>query len=98
MHNVICGGAKLQDRNLEAIEAAGIPVKVIHGGKDQVVPVECSHQLKVKLPRAELHLMGGCDHRKVVLGREKGFADELRAFWSGSQKATLHQGVQVNGC
>lgn len=98
MHNVICGGAKLQDRNLEAIEAAGIPVKVIHGGKDQVVPVECSHQLKVKLPRAELHLMGGCDHRTVVLGREKGFADELRAFWSGSQKATLHQGVQVNGC
>jgi long-subunit acyl-CoA synthetase (AMP-forming) len=32
MHNVICGGARLQDRNLEAVEAAGIPVMVIHGG------------------------------------------------------------------
>uniref|UniRef100_A0A0A9B2U5 AB hydrolase-1 domain-containing protein n=1 Tax=Arundo donax TaxID=35708 RepID=A0A0A9B2U5_ARUDO len=84
MHNVICGGARLQDRNLEAVDAAGIPVQVIHGVKDQVVPFECSHNLKAKLPRAELHLKRRCDHATVVLGRERGFAEELRAFWSGS--------------
>ncbi|TVU37194.1 hypothetical protein EJB05_10497 [Eragrostis curvula] len=81
MHNVICGGARLQDRNLEAVQAAGIPVQLIHGVKDQVVPVECSNHLKAKLPRAEVSLVPGCDHATVVLGREKGFAHKLRAFW-----------------
>ncbi|PAN15498.1 hypothetical protein PAHAL_2G492400 [Panicum hallii] len=81
MHNVICGGARLQDRNLEAVEAAGIPVMVIHGGRDPVVPVECSRHLKAKLPHAELRLMAGCDHATVVSGRERGFAEELAAFW-----------------
>ncbi|XP_062187114.1 probable lysophospholipase BODYGUARD 4 isoform X2 [Phragmites australis] len=97
MHNVICGGAGLQDRNLEAVEAAGIPVQVIHGVKDQVVSVECSHHLKAKLPRAEVRLMGGCDHTTVVLGREKGFVEELRAFWSRSASRYDH-GAQANGC
>jgi pimeloyl-ACP methyl ester carboxylesterase len=82
MHNVICGGARLQDRNLEAVDAAGVPVMLIHGVQDAVVPVECSRHLKAKLPRAELRLMAGCDHATVVLGRERGFAEELAAFWS----------------
>uniref|UniRef100_J3MP92 AB hydrolase-1 domain-containing protein n=1 Tax=Oryza brachyantha TaxID=4533 RepID=J3MP92_ORYBR len=83
MHNVICGGARLQDGNLEAVEAGGVPVRVIHGGDDQVVPVECSRQLKARLPGAELRVLGGCDHKTVVFGREE-FAQELRAFWSAS--------------
>ncbi|KAF0907580.1 hypothetical protein E2562_018387 [Oryza meyeriana var. granulata] len=86
MHNVICGGARLQDGILEAVEAASIAVQVIHGADDQVVPVECSRHLKAKLPGAELRLMDGCDHKTVVFGRERGFAEELRAFWSASQK------------
>ncbi|BAF22590.1 probable lysophospholipase BODYGUARD 4 [Oryza sativa Japonica Group] len=90
MHNVICGGAMLQDRNLEAVEAAGVPVQVIHGGDDQVVPAECGRHLKAKLPGAELRLMEGCDHKTVVFGRERGFAEELRAFWSAS-----HQNKQL---
>ncbi|CAN6186128.1 unnamed protein product [Urochloa humidicola] len=83
MHNVICGGARLQDRNLDAVEAAGIPVMVVHGVQDAVVPVECSSRhLKAKLPHAELRLMPGRDHATVVLGRERGFAEDLAAFWS----------------
>ncbi|CAN6219987.1 unnamed protein product [Urochloa humidicola] len=83
MHNVICGGAALQDRNLDAVGAAGIPVMVVHGAQDAVVPVECSSRhLKAKLPRAELRVMAGCDHATVVLGRERGFAEDLAAFWS----------------
>nr|AGT16075.1 hypothetical protein SHCRBa_124_F07_F_90 [Saccharum hybrid cultivar R570] len=63
MHNVICGGAALQDR---------IPVQVVHGADDQVVPVECSRHLKAKLPRAKLRVMDRRDHSTVVLGRERG--------------------------
>uniref|UniRef100_A0A0E0LPX7 AB hydrolase-1 domain-containing protein n=1 Tax=Oryza punctata TaxID=4537 RepID=A0A0E0LPX7_ORYPU len=89
MHNVICGGAMLQDRNLEVVEAAGVPVQVIHGGDDQVVPVECSRHLKAKLPGAEVRLTDGCDHKTVVFGREREFAEELRAFWSASDQKQL---------
>nr|XP_051213594.1 probable lysophospholipase BODYGUARD 4 isoform X2 [Lolium perenne] len=86
MHNVICGGAGVQDRNLEVLAAAGVPVRVVHGDGDQVVPVECSSRhLKLKLPRAELRVLGGRDHRTVVFGREKEFAEELREFWSGCE-------------
>ncbi|CAM0145028.1 unnamed protein product [Urochloa decumbens] len=85
MHNVICGGARLQDRHLEAVQAAGIPVMLVHGVDDPVVPVECSSRhLKAKLPRAELRLMPACDHATVLLGRERGFAEDLAAFWSSS--------------
>ncbi|WVZ67120.1 hypothetical protein U9M48_016245 [Paspalum notatum var. saurae] len=84
MHNVICGGARLQDANLEAVQAAGIPVQAIHGVDDRVVPVECStRHLKAKLPTARIRVMDGCDHTTVVLGRERDLADELRAFWYG---------------
>ncbi|GJN10641.1 hypothetical protein PR202_ga28752 [Eleusine coracana subsp. coracana] len=88
MHNVICGGASLQDRNLQAVEAAGIPVQLVHGVDDQVVPVECSRHLKAKLPRAELRIMHDRDHSTVILGRARGFAQELRAFWSRSSSST----------
>ncbi|KAL6657216.1 hypothetical protein ACP70R_004996 [Stipagrostis hirtigluma subsp. patula] len=98
MHNVICGGARLQGRNLEAVEAAGVPVRVVHGVDDQVVPVECARHLKAKLPRAELRLMDGRDHATVVLGRGRCFAEELRAFWSGSAASRRDQGARVNGC
>jgi len=84
MHNVICGGAGLQDTHLEAVQAAGIPVMLIHGVRDPVVPVDCSRHLKAKLPQAELRLMPGCDHATVVSGRERGFAEELAAFWSAA--------------
>ena len=66
MHNVICGGARLQDANLEAVVAAGIPVQVVHGADDQVVPVECSRHLMAKLPRAKLSVMDRRDHSTVV--------------------------------
>lgn len=82
MHNVVCGGARLQDSNLDAVDAAGVGVQLIHGAHDQLVPIECSRHLKAKLPRARLRVVDGCDHATVVLGRERGFAEDLTAFWS----------------
>ncbi|XP_066400616.1 probable lysophospholipase BODYGUARD 4 isoform X2 [Miscanthus floridulus] len=91
MHNVICGGARLQDANLEAVVAAGIPVQVVHGADDQVVPVECSRHLKAKLPRAKLSVMDRRDHSTVVLGRERDFAEELKVFWwSAASRSPVH--------
>uniref|UniRef100_A0ACD5YBT5 Uncharacterized protein n=1 Tax=Avena sativa TaxID=4498 RepID=A0ACD5YBT5_AVESA len=99
MHNVICGGAETQDRNLEALAAAGVPVRVVHGDRDQVVPVECSSRhLKSKLPRAEIRIVGGQDHRTVVFGREKEFAEELRDFWSACEKPTMDASGCAGGC
>lgn len=86
MHNVVCGGARAVERSLDAL--APVPVRVVHGGGDRVVPVECARELKSRLPRAELRVLDGCDHRTVVFGREKEFAGELRAFWEGSEKNT----------
>ena len=91
MHNVICGGAALQDWNLEAVAAAGIPVQVVHGADDQVVLVECSRHLKAKLPRAKLSVMDRRDHSMVVLSKERDFAEELKAFWwSAASRSPVH--------
>ncbi|KAJ3682968.1 hypothetical protein LUZ60_013195 [Juncus effusus] len=81
MHNVICGGAKLQDRNLEIIEKARVSMKIIHGDKDRVVPIECSYGVKSNVQSAELRIMNGKDHNTVIFGREKEFTRELEEFW-----------------
>ncbi|CAL9108899.1 unnamed protein product [Musa acuminata var. zebrina] len=88
MHNVLCGGAKLVDKHLEAVRKAKTPVTVIHGDKDQLVPMECSYNLKSKLPHADLKVMNGRDHSSVILGREKMFTGELEQIWSTSTNCT----------
>ncbi|RWW23822.1 hypothetical protein GW17_00011915 [Ensete ventricosum] len=84
MHNVICGGAKLVDEHLEALRKANLPVTVIHGDKDRLVPMECSYNLKSKLPHADLKVINGRDHSTVILGREKMFTDQLEQIWFSS--------------
>ncbi|KAJ0978081.1 hypothetical protein J5N97_013555 [Dioscorea zingiberensis] len=84
MHNVICGEAKLLDSYLETVKREGISVKIIHGDKDQVIPLECSFKLKEKLPHAELQIIANTDHQTVILGREKDFTRELEEFWFSS--------------
>ncbi|KAJ1699167.1 hypothetical protein LUZ63_007679 [Rhynchospora breviuscula] len=81
MHNVICGGAKTQDKNLEIIKKAGISVKIIHGDKDQMVPTECSYNMKSSVPHAELQIMNGHDHNSMIVGREKELTRELEEYW-----------------
>ncbi|XP_072961158.1 probable lysophospholipase BODYGUARD 4 [Typha angustifolia] len=81
MHNVICGGAKLQDKYLEVVKRAGISLRIIHGDKDQVVPVECSHNMKSKVPFADLQILNDADHNTVIVGREKSFSRDLEKFW-----------------
>ncbi|WOL06807.1 putative lysophospholipase BODYGUARD 4 isoform X1 [Canna indica] len=88
MHNVICGGAKSMDKYLEVVRKAKIPVKIIQGDKDQVVPLECSFNLKAKLDPAELKIVNGRDHSSVIVGREEAFTRELEDTWFSSKNCT----------
>ncbi|KAK4392589.1 putative lysophospholipase BODYGUARD 4 [Sesamum angolense] len=62
MHNVICGGARFLDKYLETLRAAGVKIRVVQGTEDQVVPTECSHNMKVKAPEIELEIVPNADH------------------------------------
>ncbi|KAL4570683.1 hypothetical protein LXL04_026343 [Taraxacum kok-saghyz] len=84
MHNVICGGAKMMDPCLEILRVARARVTVVQGSRDQVVPVECSSNIKVKVPDAEVKVIKGADHRSVIIGREKEFANDLELIWNSA--------------
>lgn len=73
------------DRYLEAVREAKIPIRVIQGDKDQVVPPECSYNLKARIPFAELRVLSGRDHCSVIVGREESLTEELEAIWFRSR-------------
>ncbi|KAG1338856.1 putative lysophospholipase BODYGUARD 5 [Cocos nucifera] len=89
MHNVICGSMKLMDKHLEVVKKAAIPVKIIQGDKDQVVPLECSYNMKSRLPLADLKIITNADHNTVMIGREKVFTRDLEQIWFASIKSKL---------
>ncbi|KAF9593626.1 hypothetical protein IFM89_024310 [Coptis chinensis] len=94
MHNVICGGAKLMDEYLEAIKRSRVVVKVIQGDKDQVTPLECSRNLKLKIPLAEVQIISNADHSSVIFGREQHFTRDLEHLWlSASKEESLQEVV-----
>nr|XP_043607662.1 probable lysophospholipase BODYGUARD 4 [Erigeron canadensis] len=82
MHNVICGGAKMMNPCLEILRLARVRVAVVQGSRDEVVPLECSHNVKVKVPDAEVKIIKGANHRTVIIGREKQFATDLKFIWN----------------
>ncbi|KAF8395546.1 hypothetical protein HHK36_019494 [Tetracentron sinense] len=84
MHNVICGGAKLFDEYLEAMKKSGTILNVIQGDRDQVVPLECSHNIKVKVPHADVKIICNADHNTVILGRGKELTRDLEQIWLSS--------------
>lgn len=81
MHNVICGGAKSLDGFLEILKRHEVPIKLIQGSKDQVVPLECSYGMKLRVPHAKLEIIDNACHSSVVVGREKLFTKGLEDIW-----------------
>lgn len=83
MHNVICGGAKLMGDYMETLvnNSHHVKVCVIHGDRDQVVPLECSIKLKEKVPDAMLNIIPNADHNTVIFGRKKDFTLCLEKVW-----------------
>ncbi|GMP98180.1 hypothetical protein CsSME_00046157 [Camellia sinensis var. sinensis] len=95
MHNVICGGAKLMDKYLEALEDSKVNIHVIQGSQDQVVPLECSNNIKMKVPDAEVSIVENADHTNVILHREKDFTQDLEQIWAST--ADSRRGEQCFG-
>ncbi|KAL2534699.1 alpha/beta-Hydrolases superfamily protein [Abeliophyllum distichum] len=77
MHNIICGGAKLLDKYLDTLTISRVKIHIIQGNKDQVVPLECSYNMKMKAPYAELSIIPNADHKTVIFGREEEFTRNL---------------------
>ncbi|KAJ7976460.1 Alpha/beta hydrolase fold [Quillaja saponaria] len=82
MHNVICGGAKFMDRYLGILTKAGVKISVVQGDQDQVVPIECCKNFKLKAPDIEVNIVRNADHGTVIFGREEDFAQNLGCIWT----------------
>ncbi|KAL5834903.1 hypothetical protein ACOSQ4_014400 [Xanthoceras sorbifolium] len=84
MHNVICGGAKYIDDYLNTLIKHGIKICVIQGDQDDVIPLKCSINIKMKFPDAKVLIITNAGHITVILGREKEFTQSLERIWSSS--------------
>lgn len=84
MHNVICGGTKLMDGYLETLNKSGMKICVIQGSWDQLVPLECSNNIKTKVPDVYVKLIANADHNTVILGRENDFIRDLEHIWAST--------------
>ncbi|KAI3883757.1 hypothetical protein MKW92_011910 [Papaver armeniacum] len=84
MHNVLCGGAKLMDGYIEALSSSPIMLTVFQGDKDEVVPVECTHNLMLKVPSAEIRIIPNANHSTLILNRKEVFTRELEHIWFSS--------------
>ncbi|PON85924.1 Alpha/beta hydrolase fold [Trema orientale] len=82
MHNVICGGTKLMESCFKILTKARVRICVIQGDQDQVVPMECSDNVKTMAPNAEVNIIRGANHSTIILGREREFTRYLEHIWA----------------
>ncbi|KAL8210030.1 hypothetical protein R6Q57_006762 [Mikania cordata] len=82
LHNVICGTAAKVEEYLDMVQNhLNCSVHVFHGRDDELIPVECSDNVKTKVPRANVRIVENKDHITIVVGRQKAFARELEKIW-----------------
>ncbi|XP_065858475.1 probable lysophospholipase BODYGUARD 3 [Euphorbia lathyris] len=82
LHNIICGTASKMEGYLDAIQDnLKCEVNIFHGKNDEVIPLECSFNVKQKIPRANVKVIDNKDHITIVVGRQKAFARELEDIW-----------------
>ncbi|XP_010496628.1 PREDICTED: probable lysophospholipase BODYGUARD 2 [Camelina sativa] len=91
LHNIIFGSGSKVEAYLDHIrDNVDCDVTVFHGGRDELIPVECSYGVKRKVPRARIHVVPDKDHITIVVGRQKEFARELELIWRRSTTPQLH--------
>ncbi|XP_073052109.1 probable lysophospholipase BODYGUARD 3 isoform X1 [Primulina eburnea] len=82
LHNIICGTAgKIEGYIDEVKNRLKCDVAIFHGRDDELIPVECSYNMRSRIPRANLKVIEDKDHITIVVGRQKAFARELEAIW-----------------
>ncbi|KAL2902882.1 putative lysophospholipase BODYGUARD 3 [Bienertia sinuspersici] len=88
LHNIICGTASKLDKYMDVVrDRLKCNVTVFHGRDDELLPIECSYNVKTKIPRAQIKIVDNKDHITIVVGRQKAFARELEAIWSNSSSS-----------
>lgn len=73
---------------LEALTKAGVKICVVQGDQDQVVPVECSYNIKKKAPNVEIDIVKNANHSGVIIFREKEFTRYLERIWASLADCT----------
>lgn len=72
------------DEFLEALRDSKAKIHVIQGAQDHVVPVECSSNVKMKVPQAEVEIIANADHNTIILNREREFTQNLERIWAST--------------
>lgn len=86
LHNIICGSASKIDGYLTMVrEKVKCSVTIFHGENDELIPIECSFNVKTKIPRARVKVIENKDHITIVVERQKAFARELEEIWKDSR-------------
>ncbi|KVH44676.1 Alpha/beta hydrolase fold-1 [Cynara cardunculus var. scolymus] len=86
LHNIICGTAGKIEGYLDTVQnQLNCSVNVFHGEDDELIPVECSANVKTKVPRAHVKVVKKKDHITIVVGRQEAFARELEEIWRNSK-------------
>lgn len=67
---------------LDVLTEARVKICVVQGDRDQVVPVECSENIKKVSPISRVDLIRDADHISVVLSREKEITRYLENIWT----------------
>lgn len=82
LHNIICGTAAKLDGYLETVrDHLKCDVTIFHGRDDELLPVECSYNVRSIIPRARVKVIENKDHITIVVKRQKEFAKELEEIW-----------------
>ncbi|KAL1222549.1 putative lysophospholipase BODYGUARD 3 [Cardamine amara subsp. amara] len=85
LHNIICGTGSKLDMYLDIVrDKLKCNVTIFHGGDDELIPVECSYNVKQRIPRARVKVIEHKDHITMVVGRQDEFARELQEIWKTS--------------
>ena len=71
---------RLQDPGLTKwLHRIDVPVSIVWGAQDAILPVATAHEIKRLLPKAELNVFDGCGHLPQVEQMEK-FCDVIFGF------------------
>ncbi|KAK4349712.1 hypothetical protein RND71_032467 [Anisodus tanguticus] len=85
LHNIICGTAGKIEGYLDMVKnRLKCEVTVFHGEDDDLIPVECSYNVKSRIPRARVKVVENKDHITIVVGRQQAFARELEEIWKNN--------------
>ncbi|OVA03917.1 hypothetical protein BVC80_1321g65 [Macleaya cordata] len=72
------------DGYLEAMNSSQIVLTIIQGDQDQTVPMECIHNMKLKVPSAEVKIISNANHQSLILANKENFTKDLEHIWASS--------------